>query len=168
MEKLIIGRIINTRGLKGEMKIENRSSFPKERYKAGNEIFLSIDEENFISKKIVKFSMNKGFVYLFLEGITSIDDANNYREYFVYCTSEDLKEKKDVYHYLTLKGMTVVFEGNSIGKVIDIESNTKQDLLRIDTGKRSFLIPFLEDFIINVDKENKVIEVDNIGVFYEN
>ena len=33
MEKLVIGKIINTRGLKGEVKVENHSSFIKERFK---------------------------------------------------------------------------------------------------------------------------------------
>ena len=167
MEKLVIGKIINTRGLKGEVKVENHSSFIKERYKVGNVIYLSNDETNFISKKIVKFSFTKGFVYLYLEGIENIDKANEYRNYYIYCTSEDLKEKKDVYHYLTLKDMVVVFNGKEIGKVVDIENNSRQDLIRIDTGKKTFLIPFMSDFVVNIDKENKVMEVTNIEVFYE-
>ena len=48
MDKLVIGKIINTRGLKGEVKVANYSSFIKDRYKVGNEVFLSKDEENFI------------------------------------------------------------------------------------------------------------------------
>lgn len=167
MDKLIIGKIINTRGLKGEIKVENKSSFTKERYKVGNTIFLSKDELVYDSFKINHFSINKGFVYLYLEGIDSIDEANKYRDYFIYCSSEDLKEKKDVYHYLTLKDMSVYFNGKIIGKISDIENNTRQDLLRIDTGKKSFLIPFMDDFIVNVDIENRNIEVKNIEVFYE-
>lgn len=167
MDKLVIGKIINTRGLKGEMKVENHSSFVKERYKVGNEIFLSNNEENFIVKKITKFSYTKGFVYITLEGIDSIDLANEYRNYYLYCSSDDLKEKKDVYHYLTLKDMSVLYNGKIIGKVSDIESNTRQDLLRITTENKSFLIPFMNDFVVNVDKENKIIEVKNIEVFYE-
>lgn len=167
MEKLVIGKIINTRGLKGEVKVENHSSFIKERYKVGNVVYLSNDETNFISKKIIKFSYTKGFVYLYLEGVENIDKANEYRNYYIYCTSEDLKEKKDVYHYLTLKDMRVIFNGKEIGKIVDIENNTRQDLIRIDTGKKTFLIPFMDDFIVNVDKENKVMEVTNIEVFYE-
>lgn len=167
MEKLVIGKIINTRGLKGEVKVENHSSFIKERYKVGNVVYLSNDETNFISKKIIKFSYTKGFVYLYLEGVENIDKANEYRNYYIYCTSEDLKEKKDVYHYLTLKYMRVIFNGKEIGKIVDIENNTRQDLIRIDTGKKTFLIPFMDDFIVNVDKENKVMEVTNIEVFYE-
>lgn len=168
MDKLIIGKIINTRGLKGEIKVENHSSFVKERFKTGNVVYLSNDETNFIEKKIVHFNYTKGFVYLYLDGIEDIDEANLYRNYFIYCSSEDLKEKKGVYHYLTLKDMNVVFNGVVIGKVLDIENNTRQDLLRIDTGKKTFLIPFIDDFIKNIDKENKLIEVVNIEVFYEN
>ena len=55
LDKMLeVGKIINTRGLKGEMKVDNRSSFIKDRYKSGNIIYLSKDEENFI----VVFSKN--------------------------------------------------------------------------------------------------------------
>ena len=168
MSKLVIGKIINTRGIKGEIKIENYSSFIKERYKVGNEVYLSNDEKNFISKKIEHYSYNKGFVYLSLEGITSINEANKYRDWYLYCLDNDLKESKDVYHFLTLKGMKVRFNNEVIGTVIDIENNTKQDLLRIDTGEKTFLVPFLNEFIKEVNKEENYIEFINIEVFYEN
>jgi 16S rRNA processing protein RimM len=168
MGKLIIGKIINTRGLKGEMKVDNRSSFIKDRYKPGNIVYLSKDEETFVSKTIVKYSYTKGFIYLTLEGVNDIDEANLYREYYIFCEDEKLNESKDVYHYLTLKDMDVVFNDKVIGKVINIESNGRQDLLRIDTGIKTFLVPFLNDFIVSVDRENKTIVLTNIGVFYEN
>ena len=168
MEKLVIGKIINTRGLKGEVKVSNYSSFVKLRYKVGNEVYLSNDETNFISKKISKFSYNKGFVYLCFEDVNDIDSANVYRDYNIYCLAQDLNESKDVYHFLTLKDMDVIFNGKVIGKVIDIENNGRHDLLRIDTGKKTFLIPFLQDFVVSVDKENKTMEVVNIEVFYAN
>ena len=168
MGKLIIGKIINTRGLKGEMKVDNKSSFIKDGYKSGNIVYLSKDEENFIEKTIVKYSFTKGFIYLTLEGIDDIDKANEYREYYIFCEDEKLNESKDVYHYLTLKDMDVIFNDTVIGKVINIESNGRQDLLRIDTGNKTFLVPFLNEFIVNIDKEKKTITLTNIGVFYEN
>ena len=64
--------------------------------------------------------------------------------------------------------MDVIFNDKVIGKVINIESNGRQDLLRIDTGLKTFLVPFLNDFIVSIDKANKVIVLTNIGVFYEN
>lgn len=167
MEKLVIGKIINTRGLKGEIKVENHSSFIKERYKVGNVVLLSNDENNFIEKKITQFHFTNGFVYLFLDGINNVDDANLYRNYYIYCSSEDLKEKKDVYHFLTLKDMKVIYNGKVIGRVIDIENNTRQDLIRVDTGGKTFLIPFMDDFIKDIDKENKTMEVINLGGLYE-
>ena len=168
MGKLIIGKVINTRGLKGEMKVDNKSSFIKDRYKSGNVIYLSKDEEHFIEKTIVKYSYTKGFIYLTLEGVTDIDMANEYRDYYVFCEDTALNESKDVYHFLTLKDMDVIFDDKVIGKVINIESNGRQDLLRIDTGSKTFLVPFLNEFIVNVDKENKTITLTNIGVFYGN
>ena len=167
MEKLVIGKIINTRGLKGEIKIENHSSFIKERYKVGNIVYLSNNESDFIEKKIKSFHFTNGFVYVILDGINNVDDANLFRNYYIYCSSETLNENKDVYHFLTLQNMSVLYNGKIIGKIIDIENNTRQDLLRIDTGNKTFLIPFMDDFIKDIDKENKIMEVVNIGGLYE-
>ena len=85
MDKLVIGKIINTRGLKGEVKVNNYSSFVKNRYKVGNIVYLSNNEIDFIEKTIAKFSCNKGFVYLCFEGVNDIDSANLYRDYNIYC-----------------------------------------------------------------------------------
>ena len=110
MGKLIIGKIINTRGLKGEMKVDNRSSFIKDRYKSGNVVYLSKDEENFIIKTVVKYSFTKGFIYLTLEGVNDIDAANMYRDYYIFCDDNKLNEDKNTFHYLTLKDMDVILQ----------------------------------------------------------
>ena len=72
------------------------------------------------------------------------------------------------FNSLSLKITSISFNVKVIGKVINIESNGRQDLLRIDTGSKTFLVPFLNEFIVNVDKENKTITLTNIGVFYGN
>ena len=167
MEKLLIGKIINTRGLKGEVKVNNYSSFLKQRYKVGNEVFLSNDEVNFVTKKITHVSVNNGFVYLSFEGINDIDMANAYRDYNIYCSSDELNESGDVYHFLTLKDMDVVYNDKVIGKVSDIESNGVQDLIRVSIGNKSILIPFMDHFVVEVDVKNKKMVVDNLGGLYE-
>ena len=45
MEYLRIGVIINTFGLKGELKIKSFSDFDDERYQKGNEVLVKINEE---------------------------------------------------------------------------------------------------------------------------
>ena len=42
---------------------------------------------------------------------------------------EELNETKDIYHFLTLKDMRVIYRGKEIGKIVDIENNTRQDLI---------------------------------------
>ena len=41
MEKLKIGKIVGTHGLKGELKIRSNSDFADKRFKKGNEIIIS-------------------------------------------------------------------------------------------------------------------------------
>ena len=45
MEYIEIGKIVNTHGLKGELKIESWSSFDEIRYAKGNTVFLKIDNK---------------------------------------------------------------------------------------------------------------------------
>ena len=58
MDKLVIGKIINTRGLKGEVKVNNYSSFVKNRYKVGNIVYLSNNEIDFIEKSLIRMYKN--------------------------------------------------------------------------------------------------------------
>ena len=48
MNKVIVGKIVNTCGLKGEVKVINSSDFIKERYKKNNTLIVS-NEENHIN-----------------------------------------------------------------------------------------------------------------------
>ena len=43
MDWLYVGKIANTHGLKGEVKILAATDFPEERFKKGNTLFLDVD-----------------------------------------------------------------------------------------------------------------------------
>ena len=65
MNKVIVGKIVNTCGLKGEVKVINSSDFKKERYKKNNTLF-AINEDKCInlSLTVTAFRENDKFVYL--------------------------------------------------------------------------------------------------------
>ena len=71
MEYVTLGKIINVRGLKGEVKIKSFTDFASLRYKKGNKVFLV----NPLSQDRVEFSVKSysnsgGFDYVIFEEAT--------------------------------------------------------------------------------------------------
>ena len=140
MEKVLVGKIVNTCGLKGEVKVINCSDFIEERYKKGNVLNIvntskNIDE----SVTISSFRKNDKFVYLKFKEIDSIDKAQIYKESELLISANNLKKIDDdtFYHY-ELLNMDVYYNNECIGSVSEISNNGHHDLLRIEKKEKSF------------------------------
>ena len=70
MEKLKIGKIVGTHGLKGELKIRSNSDFSDKRFKKGNEIIIRYQNQDLVYK-IITSRIHKGN-YLVSFGIIKI------------------------------------------------------------------------------------------------
>lgn len=164
MSKVAVGKIVNTCGLKGEVKVINYSDFVKERYKKGN-VFEVISEDNKINEKLTVSAVrsNNKFIYVKFKEIESIEKAQLYKESMLYINSEDLKKiDEDTFYYCELLDMEVYFNNKVIGVISEVSDNGVQDLIRVKKGDKSFLVPFLDDFIESIDVENKKIVLKNI------
>ena len=52
----------------------------------------------------------------------------------------------------------VIYNNNSIiGKIIDVVENKNQDLFEVVFNKKRILIPLVDEFVVNIDNENKKI-----------
>ena len=135
MEKLKIGKIVGTHGLKGELKIRSNSDFADKRFKKGNEIIISYQNQD-------------------------INLVEKYIGSFVYGYKDDELLDADEYFYTDLIGMQVVStEGTKIGPVTSIYDNTRHDILNIDHNGKNVAIPYVDAFIKDVDVEKKIIVV---------
>lgn len=160
MEYLSLGKIIDSFGLDGTLKIFSTSNNEDIRYKKGNKIFLYDEKEDSREEYIViSYRYNGKFGYLKLEGISNPEQANGFkgREIQVIKDQKDLKE--GYYFYSDLKGCLIIdSDNNEYGIVKEVEEFPAQITLRVK-GKngRDFFIPFIKEFIIKVDIENKKI-----------
>ncbi len=156
--KILIGKIVNTHGLKGELRILSEFKYKKEAIIKNQNIL--IDNEEY---KITSTRPHKQFEMIFIEGFNNINDVLKFKGKNVYVNRENLKIngviKEDII------GFVVKEKEKTIGKVTDLLNN-HQELLVIDNDK---LIPFVDNFIKKVDKENETIEVELIeGLIDEN
>jgi len=156
MRKILIGKIVNTFGLKGELKIMSDSDFKMQRFEIGNT--LLIDNEEYIVKTYRK---HKGFDIVSFEKYQDINIAEKLKgkDVYAYQLESDLGE--DEYYFYELEGMEVV-ENEVIGIVKEVRSNPGNSILVVDVNGNNKLIPFVDEFILDVDKKNKVIKIKSI------
>ena len=117
---LEIGQIVNTRGLRGEIKL-NSFSEDSHRFEKLSTILVK-NKSEFKEYEIEKVSYSKNQVILKLKGINTIEYAEKLRNLYVYVKKSDLEElPKDVYYIADLIGLDVYTEeGECLGKVDDI------------------------------------------------
>lgn len=161
MSKMIkVAQIINTRGLKGDCKMNMFTDEGPERFSRGVVLFL--DEEG--SKPIhpISYSEYKGFGYARFEEVPSINEAELLKGKNVYIREEDLPETEDdEFYYSDLYGLKAFdTEGNELGLVSDIlETGAPYPVLRISQSEESFMVPFNEAFIEEVDLDEETITI---------
>lgn len=165
MEYLKVGSIVNTFGIKGELKVDSLTDFPEVRYKADSVLYILFNGK--YEKVTVKsYRVHKGFVLLLLKNLENINFVEKYKGSDVFVSKEDLHHLKEgQFYFFQLVDCEVVYNENVIGKVEDVDSGY-QAILRIKTNDgKQLLIPYVDRFIKSVDIEEKKIFVDLIEGF---
>lgn len=162
MEYIQIGRIINTHGLKGELKIESWSDFDEIRYKRGKTVYIQHENE-YLPFQVRSYRVHKGFPLVVLEGLTDINLAEQYKNCIICMSADDRHELPEGEYYADeLIGLKAVDEtGRTVGTVKAIEETRgAQKNLRIlmEDGKE-FLLPDIPYFVLAVDRENGIMKI---------
>ena len=164
MNKVIVGKIVNTCGLKGEVKVINSSDFISERYKKNN-VLMVVNEEKGVNKEVTvsSFRENDKFIYLKFKEVSSIEEAELLKECFLMINGDELKKiNEDTFYYYELLNMEVYYGGNKIGIISEVNDNGAQDLIRIKGENVNVLVPFVDEFIESIDSANKKICLRNL------
>lgn len=160
---LEIGQIVNTRGLRGEVKV-NSFSEDSHRFEKVKSIFVK-SKENYVEYEIERVTYVKNQVVLKLKGINKIELAEELRNSYIYIRRNDLEElPKDTYYIVDLIGLEVYEEnGNLLGTVDDIFSTKSNDVyvVRTQNGELKYL-PSIPEVLKDIDLPNKKIIVNLI------
>lgn len=162
-ERFEIGQIVNTFGIKGEVKVKPFTEY-MERFEKYDTIIVKGKVEK--KYKIQNIKYQKSTLVLKLEGIETVEDAEKLKNSYIEVTRDQAGELEDgVYYIADLIGMDVYTdEGTLIGKLDDIYNYGSSDIyvVKNDLGKQ-VLLPAIEEVIKNVDLENSKITVHLIN-----
>ena len=81
MQWLNVGKIVNTHGVRGEVRVMSRTDFPEQRYAKGNELGLFMPKSKEPIMLVVQsHRQHKNFDLLTFEHHASINDVEQYRD----------------------------------------------------------------------------------------
>ena len=155
---LRVGKIVNTHGLKGEVKVIPLTDDPK-RY---NELdFVLIDG---IERKIQGCKYQKDRVIVKIEGIKTIEEAEKYKNKYMEIPREyAVPLEEDTYYIADIIGCTVYdTNGKDLGQIYDVIQTKNNDVYWIRKPKE-LLIPVLLEIVTDIDIENRKITIKPVG-----
>lgn len=153
INKIKVGKIINTHGIKGELKILPLTDDSK-RFDNLNKIYIN-DKEYMIKKVWYK----KNFPIISIKNFDNINDVLNFKNQYIYITMEDTIElEKDTYFIFQIKGLNVfTIDGLEVGVVKDVLTPGANDVYVVKGKEKEYLIPAIKDCIKEINLEEKKI-----------
>ena len=150
------GKIINTHGVRGGLKLESWCDTPKD-LASLKKVFLKKGAE-YEGHKVKKAAVFKQFVIFELEGINDIDEAMKLKNTIVFADRDDISIDEDAFFLADLIGLPVfdIASGDKIGTLSDVLNLGASDLYEIKTDNGKKLIPAVDEFIKEIDLDRGI------------
>ena len=159
------GKIINTHGIKGAVKVESWCDSP---YVLADleRVFLEKDGA-FKEYEVVNASVFKQFVILELDGIMTIEQAERLKNQILYLSRDDIELEEGEVFIADLIGLPVIDADSGVeyGTITDVMNTGASDIYVIKTADGEAMMPAVKEFVKNVDLEKGVFVKPIEGMF---
>lgn len=165
MEFYNVGKIVNTQGLRGEVRVMSITDFPEKRFKIGNELYAFKKDGSQEKLIIDSVRTHKNFILLHFKDKPTINDVEYLKPSELKISAEQ-QTKDDLapgeYYYHQIIGLKVQDAyGNLVGKVKEILSPGANDVWVVSRpNKNDLLLPKIDSVILKVDLNKQMITVD--------
>ncbi|AEV95300.1 ribosome maturation factor RimM [Pediococcus claussenii] len=163
MEYFNVGKIVNTQGLRGEIKVISQTDFPEERFASGSILDLFNGDQK-VQQVVIKHSrINKGTYILKLENFDSINEVEKFKGYSLKIAEDQLDELEEgQFYFHEIIGLKVIDQQRGeIGSIKDILPYGANDVWVVDTGNgKELLLPYIKSVILKVNTDQNEVLVD--------
>ncbi len=158
--RLEVGKIINTHGLRGEVKVTVWMDSPEE-FELVKTVYIKTRKEEIkLTVKNIKYQKNN-IIVKFSE-INDINDAEQYKNCTLYAERDELGELPEgLYYIVDLIGLDVYNEeGEKLGIIADVFNTGANDIYDVKReGKKNLLLPAIDGVILETDIEGGKVVV---------
>ena len=154
-EMIYIGKTVSTFGIKGELKVISDFEKCDKAYKIGNKILI-----NNIEHVISGIRYHKNYILLEIDDLKNINNILKYVGFNIYIKRMDLHLEENEFLYKDLINSDIIDnDGSNLGKIIEVEQGV--NLLIKVKGSKEFYIPYVDEYIISFDLNNKKLYTKN-------
>ena len=163
MKYVLIGKIVNTHGIKGEVRILSDFKYKDRIFKKGMNIYIG---KNKVCEEINSYRHHKIFEMITMCGYNDINEVLKYKGDYVFINREDLILNENEYLDEDIIGLNVYVNDIYLGTVKKIDNHNGNQILVVVSDEKRYLIPYNFDIILSINLNDKKIIVRDIpGLF---
>lgn len=163
MDSLKIGQIVNTHGVKGEVKIypytddiENIAKLKK----------IYLDSELKLECLVKSAKISKNMLIFKLAGIDTIEQTVTLMHKYIYIKKEKIKEENTYYiedlinlDVYTVDNLEDFSNASYFGKLVQVFNTGANDVYEVKTENNTVYLPAIKDVILKISLEEEKIYV---------
>ncbi|GAF23333.1 MULTISPECIES: ribosome maturation factor RimM [Shouchella] len=158
-----VGRLVNTHGVRGEVRVLSNTDFGEERFAVGSQLKIaSSPDERGTMISVKSHRKHKNFDLLTFEGYTNINEVEVFKGNYLYVSEQQLSElgEHEFYYHEIIGCQAVDEDGHSLGVIKDIIETGANDVWVVERkGKKDLLLPYIEDVIKEVNIDEGTVKV---------
>ena len=165
MSEVKIARIVNTFGVRGQIKVISETDFPEERFKVGQKLKVLKDDKVLEDLTVSSSHLNKGTYIIGFEEYDNINYIEHFKGGWLAIDADQQQELPDNEFYQhDILGLTIkTTDGRDLGTVKEIlalGSNDVWVIKRREAKKKDVLLPYIEDVVKEVNLETGEVLVE--------
>ncbi len=164
-EKLFtVGKIVNTHGIRGEVKVMPHTDFADQRFAVKSKLFIVPDKGSMIEATVDTSRSHKNMYVLKFKELHGINDAEKYKGSLLKIKADLQEELPDnEYYFHEIIGCKVLTDdepAEELGTISEILTPGANDVWVVKTPQgKEVLLPAIPDVVLDVDKEAKLVRV---------
>lgn len=165
-----VGKIVNTHGINGEVRVISVTDFPEVRFQKGAKLFLFLDNnEAPVQLKVKNWRRHKNFDLLQFEGYANINEVEKFKGGLLKVHEEQLEqlEENEFYFHEIIGCIVKGMDGTEYGTVKEILTPGANDVWVIKgKDRKEYYLPYIKDIVKKVDVSSKIIWIEPMeGLF---
>lgn len=158
MNKLYVGKVVGTHGIKGEIKISSDIEIRNRVFLNNTKLYFEGLNDEYTIESV---RYHKDNYLVLLKDFNNINDVLFLNKKKVYVNREDIL-KNNEYVLDDLIGFEVMCDDKSYGIIKDYENNGSYATFLVE-GEHKFYLPNVESYVQNIDLEGKKVYTKNVG-----
>lgn len=156
MEYLYIGKLVNTHGIKGEVRLLSNFRHKDKVFVKDFKFYVGKEKKEYV---VETYRRHKNFDMVLFKDNYDINLIEHLKGSLVYVNKDDLKLDKNTFLSIDLIGFNVIINDKLIGVINDVLDTPANEVLVLDNG---IMIPYVKAFINKVNAEKKQVIVNDV------